>query len=128
MFAAASLGGRPGPRLDGVVAAYARHFYRAAEYAACRPPDDDGRAKGWRYKRELGVPQPTAQDNFTDPGGRIMRRARPSEVPESKWSGAGRFDQAQWRFVGLHFESKRWSLAAAFIGSARSASRRVTTS
>lgn len=28
-----------------------------------------------RYKREFGVPEDMAQDNFTDPDGRIMKRA-----------------------------------------------------
>jgi hypothetical protein len=40
-----------------------------------RPRDDDGNPKGGRYKREFGVPEPTAQDNFTDPDSRIMKRA-----------------------------------------------------
>jgi len=41
----------------------------------CKPRDDDGNPKGGRYKREFGVPEPTAQDNFTDPDSRIMKRA-----------------------------------------------------
>ena len=41
----------------------------------CKPRDDDGKPKGGRYKREFGVPEPTAQDNFTDPDSRIMKRA-----------------------------------------------------
>ena len=41
----------------------------------CKPQDDDGKATGGRYKREFGVPEPTAQDNFTDPDSRIMKRA-----------------------------------------------------
>ena len=40
-----------------------------------RPRDDDGKPTGGRYKREFGVPEPTAQDNFTDPDSRIMTRA-----------------------------------------------------
>ena len=36
---------------------------------------DDGKPTGGRYKREFGVPQPTAQENFTDPDSRIMKRA-----------------------------------------------------
>ncbi len=40
-----------------------------------RPRDDDGKPTGGRYKREFGVPEPTAQDNFTDPDSRIMKRA-----------------------------------------------------
>jgi IS5 family transposase len=40
----------------------------------CKPRDEDGNPKGGRYKREFGVPEPKAQDNFTDPAGRIMKR------------------------------------------------------
>ena len=40
-----------------------------------RPRDDDGNATGGRYKSEFGVPEPKAQDNFTDPDSRIMKRA-----------------------------------------------------
>ena len=31
--------------------------------------------KGGRYKREFGVPEDKAQENFTDPDSRIMKRA-----------------------------------------------------
>jgi transposase len=41
----------------------------------CKPRDEEGNAKGGRYKREFGVPEPKAQDNFTDPASRIMKRA-----------------------------------------------------
>jgi transposase len=40
----------------------------------CKPRDEDGNPKGGRYKREFGVPEPKAQDNFTDPCSRIMTR------------------------------------------------------
>jgi transposase len=40
-----------------------------------RPRDEDGKPTGGRYKREFGVPEPTAQENFTDPDSRIMKRA-----------------------------------------------------
>ena len=40
-----------------------------------RPRDPDGKPKGGRYKREFGVPEDKAQDNFTDPDSRIMKRA-----------------------------------------------------
>ncbi|HAZ61392.1 MAG TPA: IS1182 family transposase [Gammaproteobacteria bacterium] len=40
-----------------------------------KPRDEDGKPTGGRYKREFGVPEPTAQDNFTDPDSRIMKRA-----------------------------------------------------
>lgn len=40
-----------------------------------RPRGDDGKPTGGRYKREFGVPEPKAQENFTDPDSRIMKRA-----------------------------------------------------
>ena len=40
-----------------------------------KPRDEDGRPIGGRYKREFGVPEAKAQDNFTDPDSRIMKRA-----------------------------------------------------
>lgn len=40
-----------------------------------RPRDKDGNAKGGRYKREFGVPEDSAQENFTDPDSRIMKRS-----------------------------------------------------
>ena len=40
-----------------------------------KPHDGDGNATGGRFKREFGVPDPKAQDNFTDPQSRIMKRA-----------------------------------------------------
>ena len=39
-----------------------------------RPRDEEGNPTGGRYKREFGVPEPTAQENFTDPDSRIMKR------------------------------------------------------
>ena len=40
-----------------------------------RPRGPDGKPRGGRYKREFGVPEDKAQDNFTDPHSRIMKRA-----------------------------------------------------
>jgi len=40
-----------------------------------RPRDEDGKPTGGRYKREFGVPEAKAQENFTDPDSRIMKRA-----------------------------------------------------
>ena len=40
----------------------------------CKPRDEDGKPTGGRYKREFGVPESGAQDNFTDPHSRIMKR------------------------------------------------------
>ena len=39
-----------------------------------RPRGPDGKLKGGRYKREFGVPEDKAQENFTDPDSRIMKR------------------------------------------------------
>jgi hypothetical protein len=40
------------------------------------PRDKDGKPKsGPRYKRDFGVPEDKAQENFTDPDSRIMKRA-----------------------------------------------------
>lgn len=46
---------------------------RDAEFERGRDPDEPPR--GGRYKREFGVPEDKAQDNFTDPDSRIMKRA-----------------------------------------------------
>jgi transposase len=46
---------------------------REAELERGRDPEDPPR--GGRYKREFGVPEDKAQDNFTDPDSRIMKRA-----------------------------------------------------
>lgn len=40
-----------------------------------RPRGPDGKPRGGRYKREFGVPEDKAQENFTDPDSRIMKRA-----------------------------------------------------
>jgi len=46
---------------------------RQADLERGRDPDEPPR--GGRYKREFGVPEDKAQDNFTDPDSRIMQRA-----------------------------------------------------
>jgi hypothetical protein len=56
---------------------------READAARGRTPDDERRPKdgdgnpkkGPLYKREFGTPKPKAQENFTDPESRIMKRA-----------------------------------------------------
>ncbi len=41
-----------------------------------KPKDKDGKPKGGKpYQRDFGVPAPKAQDSFTDPESRIMKRA-----------------------------------------------------
>lgn len=56
---------------------------RAADAARGRAPGDDRKPrdpdgtprKGPLYKREFGIPKPKAQENFTDPESRIMKRS-----------------------------------------------------
>jgi transposase len=72
-------------RLEMIRAARARLETRQAEEDAARgrtPADErqprhpDGTPKrGKRYKREFGQPEDKAQENFTDPDSRIMKRA-----------------------------------------------------
>ena len=49
-----------------------------------KPRDEDGKPKGGRYKRAFGVPESKAQDNFTDPDGRIMKRAGGDSKPATR--------------------------------------------
>jgi transposase len=62
-------------RLDAIAQARARleQRQREAEFERGRDPDD--KPRGGRHKREFGVPEDKAQDNFTDPDSRIMIRA-----------------------------------------------------
>ena len=47
-----------------------------SEHDECRPKDKDGKPKGGKpYQRDFGVPPDKAQDSFTDPESRIMKRA-----------------------------------------------------
>jgi transposase len=71
-------------RLQEIAAAKARleSRQRDADIERGRDQDDDrkprgkdGKPKGGRYKREFGVPQDKAQENFTDPDSRVMKRA-----------------------------------------------------
>ena len=71
-------------RLAAIVAARNRleQRQREADLARGRSEDDDqkprgkdGKPKGGRYKQPFGIPEDKAQDNFTDPDSRIMRRA-----------------------------------------------------
>lgn len=71
-------------RLNAIAAARARleERQREADLARGRSDDDeqkprgpDGKPKGGRYKQPFGVPEDKAQDNFTDPQSRIMKRA-----------------------------------------------------
>lgn len=72
-------------RLAAIVAAKARLEERQRQSDAQRgrtpdderkPKDKDGKLKGGKsYQRDFGVPAPKAQDSFTDPESRIMKRA-----------------------------------------------------
>jgi transposase/IS5 family transposase len=72
-------------RLQAIAAAKARLEERQRQSDAARgrsagderrPKDKDGNAKaGKPYQRDFGVPAPKAQDSFTDPESRIMKRA-----------------------------------------------------
>lgn len=71
-------------RLQEIAAAKARleSRQREADIERGRDQDDDrkprgkdGKPKGGRYKREFGVPEDKAQENFTDPDSRVMKRA-----------------------------------------------------
>ena len=71
-------------RLQEIAAAKARleSRQRDADIERGRDQDDDrkprgkdGLPKGGRYKREFGVPKDRAQENFTDPDSRVMKRA-----------------------------------------------------
>lgn len=72
-------------RLDAIAAAKARleERQRQADAQRGRSEDDDrrpmgrdGKPKGGKpYQRDFGVPAPKAQDSFTDPESRIMKRA-----------------------------------------------------
>jgi transposase len=72
-------------RLQAIEAAKARLEERQRQSDAARgrsagderrPKDKDGNPKaGKPYQRDFGVPPPKAQDSFTDPASRIMKRA-----------------------------------------------------
>ena len=72
-------------RLAAIEAAKARleERQRQSDLQRARTPDDarkprdkDGKPKGGKpYQRDFGVPAPKAQDSFTDPEARIMKRA-----------------------------------------------------
>ena len=62
-------------RLDAIAQARARLEQRQREAEIERGRDPDDKPRGGRYKREFGVPKDKAQENFTDPDSRIMKRA-----------------------------------------------------
>ncbi|HJV71229.1 IS1182 family transposase [Ideonella sp.] len=62
-------------RLAAIAEARQRLEQRQREAEIERGRDPDEPPRGGRYKREFGVPEDKAQDNFTDPDSRIMKRA-----------------------------------------------------
>lgn len=62
-------------RLAAIAEARRRLQQRQREAELERGRDPDEPPGGGRYKREFGVPEDKAQDNFTDPDSRIMKRA-----------------------------------------------------
>jgi transposase len=62
-------------RLNAIAQARARLEKRQRETELDKGRDPDDKPRGGRYKREFGVPEDKAQDNFTDPDSRIMTRA-----------------------------------------------------
>ena len=62
-------------RLAAIAQARQRLEQRQREAELERGRDPDDKPRGGRYKREFGVPEDKAQDNFTDPDSRIMKRA-----------------------------------------------------
>lgn len=62
-------------RLNAIAQARARLEQRQRETELDKGRDPDDKPRGGRYKREFGVPEDKAQDNFTDADSRIMTRA-----------------------------------------------------
>ena len=62
-------------RLAAITEARRRLEQRQREAELERGRDPDDKPRGGRYKRAFGVPEDKAQDNFTDPDSRIMKRA-----------------------------------------------------
>ena len=62
-------------RLQAIQEARARLEKRQREQELQRDRDPDDPPRGGRYKRPFGVPEDKAQENFTDPDSRIMKRA-----------------------------------------------------
>jgi transposase len=62
-------------RLQAIQEARARLEKRQCEAERERGRDPDDPPRGGRYKRPFGIPDDKAQENFTDPDSRIMKRA-----------------------------------------------------
>lgn len=62
-------------RLQAIQEARARLERRQREAELQRGRDPDDPPRGGRYKRPFGVPEDKAQENFTDPDSRILKRS-----------------------------------------------------
>lgn len=62
-------------RLQAIREARARLEQRQREAESERGRDPDDPPRGGRWKRPFGVPEDKAQENFTDPDSRVMKRA-----------------------------------------------------
>jgi transposase len=62
-------------RLQAIQQARARLEQRQREAKLQRGRDPDDPPRGGRWKRPFGIPEDKAQENFTDPDSRIMKRA-----------------------------------------------------
>ena len=62
-------------RLQAIQEARARLEQRQREAELERGRDPDDPPRGGRWKRPFGIPEDRAQENFTDPDSRIMKRA-----------------------------------------------------
>ena len=68
-------------RLAAIAEARQRLEQRQRDADIERGRDPDDKPRGGRYKREFGVPEDKAQDNFTDPDSRIMKRPAAASMP-----------------------------------------------
>ena len=68
-----------------------------------RPKGPHGKPRGGRYKREFGVPKDKAQENFTDPDSRIMKRAGGGFDPS--YNGQTAVDEAAHIIVAAELDN-----------------------
>ena len=76
--------------------------------------DNDRRPRGGRYKREFGVPEAKAQDNFTDPHSRMKRAGGgfdPSDNAQTTVDEAARISTSSWWRIWTTWRARQ--LAAA---------------
>ena len=76
-----------------------------------RPRGPDGKSKGARYKREFGVPEGKAPENFTGADGRFMKRAGGGFEPAYNEQTA--VDEAAHIIVAAEVDAERCPYTAA---------------